>query len=116
MTKKHLEPLANSDENTLDEVYGTLRSYGATADMFEYLADTVRALHDRYGELKLGQALGIDRDATVTHGETKEEMRCELIVFQMDYAKASEPEKQLGRVLVGFMLKDGKIDQLVKMS
>jgi hypothetical protein len=116
MVKKNLEYLSNTDSHTLDEMYQQLRDYGATDEMFEHLCDTVKAQHDRFGELKISQGLGIDRTATVTHSETGEDIACELIVFHMDISRASEPEVMVNRVVVGFMLKDGKIDQMVQMD
>lgn len=116
MTKKHLEPLANSDDDDPETIFGVLREYGATEEMFEYLLDTFKAQRDRYGPLKMGFGLGIDRDAHITHSETKVDIPCELIVFHIDIARESKPEEAVNRVVIGFMLKDGKIDQLVKMS
>ena len=114
--KKHLEPLADSDEHTLDEMYDMLRGYGATNEMFGYLADIVRAQAERHGPLKIGQGMGLDRTAVVTNMETGQPIPCELIVYHFDFAKASDPAEQISRVVVGFMLKDGKIDQLVSME
>jgi hypothetical protein len=116
MSKKHLEPLADSDEHMLEEMYDMLREYGATDEMFEYLADVVRTQVERHGPLMIGQGMGLDRNAVVTNRETGQPLPCELIVYHFDFAKASAPAEQVGRVVVGFMLKDGKIDQLVSME
>jgi hypothetical protein len=116
MAKKHLEPIANTNTDTMENVFAKLREFGATQDMLDYIADTVRAQRDRYGPLKIGLGMGIDRDATVKNPETKEELQCELIVFHMNISKSDTPEKLENTVVIGFMLKDGKIDQLVNMS
>lgn len=114
--KKYLEPLADTDEHTLDKIYDILRNYGATPDMFEYLADTVRGQVDRHGPVKIGTGIGIDRAAVLKHLDTQEPVHCELIIHHMDFAKASDPDTPVSRVVVGFKLDNGKIDQIVRME
>jgi hypothetical protein len=114
--KKYLEPLANTDEHTLDEMYEMLRALGATPQVFEYLSDIVRAQAERHGPLKIGQGMGLDRNYVVTNIETGQDTACELIVFHMDFAKTSDPDTQVSRVLTGFKLTDGKIAEIVQME
>lgn len=116
MAKKNLEYLSNTDSHTLDEMYDMLRGYGATDEMFGYLADIVQAQAERHGPLKIGQGMGLDRTAMVTNRETGQAIPCELIVFHMDFAKASDPDTQVSRVLTGFKLTDGKIAEIVQME
>ncbi len=117
MKKKHLEPVANSDTHDLDEIFGKLREeFGAEPEIFEYLADTIRAQHERIGDTKLGFGLGLDRNAEMDNAETNQKVYGELLVLHMDVARASNPSESVNRVVIGFMLKDGKIDQIVKMS
>ena len=117
MEKKHLEYLAKSDDVEMAGVIDKLREYGATPDMLDYLADTIRGLRDRYGHMKLGGALGLDREATLTNSETKEVFVGPLLVFHMDVSREASPQILETTVVIGFMLDENdKITQLVNMG
>lgn len=102
--------------DTLDGVMKELRARGCTKDMFEYIEDTIHAQHDRFGELKIGLALGYDADALLQHGETGEEMRAPALIWQMDLSTVAQPDVLVNRVMIGFLLVDDKIDQIIRMS
>lgn len=117
MEKKHLEYVAKSDDVGMEGVIDKLRDYGATPDMLDYIADTVRGLRDRYGHMKLGGAVGLDREAALTHSETKETSVGPLLVFHMDVSREASPQTVETTVVIGFMLDENdKITQLVNMG